>query len=128
MSGSSSFQRGMFIAAAAAIFPALVLAACAIQLRGDADGPAVGSASRISNPPRVELERCRKVTTEQVAKLQDCRAIWAEDRQRFLTSRKTSVASPVDAQSGSSTPLIGRSKQAGRPPQGWTPSATSERE
>lgn len=127
MSGSYASKRGMFIATAAAV-PALVLAACTIQLRGDADGPPVGPTSRITNPRRVELERCRKVTTEQVTELQNCRVIWAEDRQRFLTSRKTSVVSSVDAQPGGLTPPIAGSKRPGRLPQGWTPSATPERD
>jgi conjugative transfer region protein TrbK len=128
MSGRSRLKRGMFVTTAAVV-PALVVAACTIQLRGDSDGrPAGSSASRATNPVGVELERCRKVTPEQVAELQQCRLVWGENRRRFLGSNKTPAVSSVDAQPGSQKPPLAQPKNPGRVPQGWPPVATPERE
>ena len=128
MSGGSGFKRGMFLTAAAVV-SGLVVAACTIQLRGDSDGqPIRSSATRVTNSLGAELERCRKVTSEQVAELQECRLIWAENRRRFIGSKKTSAASSVDAQPGSPTPSLAQPKHPDRLPQGWPPVATPERE
>jgi conjugative transfer region protein TrbK len=127
MSGRGGFKRMIFVTTAAAV-PVLVIAACTIQLRGDGGGPPLrSSASRAINPLGAELERCRRVTSEQVAELQECRLIWAENRRRFLGS-KTPAVSSVDAQPGSPTPSLAEPKNPGRLPQGWPPVATSERE
>ncbi|MBR1277715.1 putative entry exclusion protein TrbK-alt [Bradyrhizobium sp. AUGA SZCCT0283] len=127
MSGRGGFKRGMFVTTAVAV-PVLFAAACTIQLRGDSDGPpAQSSASRATNPLGAKLERCRKVTSDQVAELQACRLIWAENRRRFLGS-KTPAVSSVDAQPGSPTPVLAQPKNPGRRPQGWPPVATPERE
>jgi conjugative transfer region protein TrbK len=126
MSGRGGFKRWMFVTAAAAV-PVLVVAACTIQLRGDSDGPPTeSSASRVTNPLGAELERCRNVTSEQVAELQQCRLIWA-DRRRFLGS-KTPAVSSVDAQPGSPTPSIAQPKNPDRLPKGWPPGETPERD
>ena len=113
----------------AAAVPILVIAACTIQLCGDSNGPPAGlSASRVTDPLGTELERCRKVTSDQVAELQACRLIWAENRRRFLGSKKTSAVSSVDAQPSSPTPAFAQPKNLDRFPQGWPPVATPERE
>jgi conjugative transfer region protein TrbK len=118
----------MFVTTAAAV-PVLVIAACTIQLRGDSNGPPAGlAASRVTDPLGSELERCRKATSEQVAELQACRLIWAENRRRFLGSKKTSAASSADAQPGSPTSASAQPKNPDRVPQGWPPVATPERE
>jgi conjugative transfer region protein TrbK len=129
MSGRCGFKQVMFVTTAAAV-PVLAVAACTIQLRGDSDGrPAGSSASRATNPVGGELERCRKVTSEQVAELQECRLIWAENRRRFLGSKKTPAVSSVDAQPSSSpTPSLAQPKNPDRLPQGWPPVVTPERE
>ena len=102
----------MMFSISAAVVPFLVVAACTIQLRGDGDGAPTGSsASRLANPLGAELERCRKVTSEQLAELQQCRLIWAENRRRVLGSSKTA-----------------QTKGPGLLPQGWPPVATPERE
>jgi conjugative transfer region protein TrbK len=128
MSGRDGFRRGLFVTAVTAV-SGLAVAACAIQLRGDSDGrPAGSSASRATIPLGAELERCRKVTSEQEAELQECRLIWAENRRRFLGSKKTPAVSSVDAQPGSPTPSLAQPNNPGRLPQGWPPVATPERE
>jgi conjugative transfer region protein TrbK len=115
---------------AAVTVPVFVIAACTIQLRGDDDrAPAGSSASRTTNPFAAKLERCRKVTSEQVAELEACRAIWAENRRRFfLGSKETPAASSVDAQPGSPTPSLAHPKNPGRPSQEGPLAATPERE
>jgi conjugative transfer region protein TrbK len=126
MSARGGFKRGMFVTAAVAV-PVLVTAACTIQLRGDNDGaPAGSSASRTTNPFAAKLERCRNVTSEQVAELQACRLIWAENRRRFLGSKKTSAASSVDARPDSPVPALVQPQNPGRLPQ--PPVAAPERE
>ena len=128
MSGRGGFMRMMFVTTAAAV-PVLVITACTIQLRGDSDGRPAGSwASWPTNPVGAELERCRKVTSEQVAELQACRLIWAENRLRFLASKKTPAVSSVDAQPSSPTPVLAQPKNPDRLPRGWPPVATPERE
>jgi|SRR6266540_3328168 len=128
MSRRGGFKRARLVATAAAV-PSLVVAACTIQLRGDSDGqPTRSSASRVTNSLSAELERCRKVTSEQVAELQECRLIWAENRRRFLGSKKTPGVTSADAQPGSPTPSLAQPKHPDRLPQGWPPVATPERE
>lgn len=128
MSGRGGFRQGMLITTAAAVL-VLAIAACTIQLRGESDGrPTGSSASRATNSLGAELERCRKITSEQEAELQTCRLIWAENRRRFLGSKKTSAASSVDAQPDSPVPASVQPKNPGRLPQGWPPVATPEPE
>ena len=128
MSGRGGVKRGMFVTTAAVV-SVLVVADCTIQLRGDSDGPPAGSsASRTTNPLGAKLENCRKVTSEQVAELQECRLIWAENRQRFLGSKKTPFVTSADAQSSSPTPALAQPKNPNHLPQGWPPVATQERE
>ncbi len=127
MSGRGGLKWRVFVTAATVI-SGLVVAACAIQLRGDSDGPPAGSSAyRVTNPLGAELERCRKVTSEQVAQLRECRLIWAENRRRFLRL-KTPAVSSVDAQPGSPTPSLAQPKNPDRLPQGWPPVATPNRE
>jgi conjugative transfer region protein TrbK len=127
MSGRGGLKRVMLVTTATAV-PILV-AACTVQLRGDGDGPpARSSASRATSALGGELERRRKVTSEQVAELQECRLIWAENRRRFLGSKRTSAASSVDPQPGSPTPSLAQPKNLDRLPQGWPPVATPELE
>jgi conjugative transfer region protein TrbK len=127
MSGRGGLKQGMFVTTAAVV-SVLVVAACTVQLRGDSDGPPAGSsASRATNALGAKLEHCRKVTSEQVAELQECRLIWAENRRRFLGSKKTPTATSADAQPSSPTPSLAQPKNLDRLPQGW-PVATPERE
>jgi Conjugative transfer region protein TrbK len=82
----------------------------------------------VTNPLGAELERCRKVTSEQVAELQQCRLIWAENRRRFLGSKKAPAVSSDDAKPSSPTPALAQPKNLDRLPHGWPPVATPERE
>jgi conjugative transfer region protein TrbK len=128
MSGLGGFNWVMIVTAAVAA-PVLVIAACAIQLRGDDDGPSPGSlASRTTNPLAAELDRCRKVTSGQVAELRECRLVWAENRRRFLGSRKAPAAPSATLGPMSPTTSSAQPKDPERLLQGWPPVATSGRE
>jgi len=81
--------------AAAVMLVVLVLAACAIRLRGDepqADSRA--SPEGVSDPLATKLTECRSVTYEQKDALSECRKAWAEKRRQFL--RQTPPSSSSD--------------------------------
>jgi len=127
MSGHGGFKRWMF-GITTAVVPILMVAACTIQLRGDSDSQSAGSPTSRASPLGTKLEHCRKVTSEQVAELQECRPVWAENRRRFLGSKKTPSVTSADAQSSSPTPALAQPKNLDRLPQDWPPVATPERE
>lgn len=63
----------------------LVVAACAIRLRGDESGTqSSGSLTARPDPVAANLEQCRTVTCEQKDALLECQKIWAEQRNQFL--------------------------------------------
>ena len=82
-------MKHLLSTAAVVVAPALLVAACAIQLRSDQD-----SAS----------EHRRAVVSEHVSELQECRrGRTAENLRRFIGQRKATAA-PADAQRGSLSP------------------------
>jgi conjugative transfer region protein TrbK len=110
MSGSSRIKRLLFVATAAVV-PALVVAACAIQLRGHDDSVmAASSITPVIDPVAGELERCRTVTSEQEAELQACRRVWAEHRRRFLGQKKAPAVPSIDRQPSTPPALSAQSK------------------
>jgi conjugative transfer region protein TrbK len=114
----------LLFAAAAAIVSAFVVAACAIELRGDDDSGEVSSSlTQLSDPAAAVLARCRTITVEQVTDIQECRRVWEDNRRRFLGQRKASAASSVDVQPSTSTPSSAQPKDPGRLPQGTLPVA-----
>jgi conjugative transfer region protein TrbK len=126
MSESGRIKCLLFVATAAVV-PALVVAACAIQLRGHDDSAlAASSVTPVTDPVAAELERCRTVTSEQVADIEECRRVWAESRRRFLGQRKAAGAPSVDAQP--STPTSAQPKDRGRVLGDRPPSATPKSE
>lgn len=121
-------MRLLFIAAAA-IVPGLVVAACAIQLRGNGESAPMGSpASRAADPLAAQLKQCRSVTPEQVADIQECRRVWAENRRRFLGQRKTPAAASVDPQPNASAPTSTQPKDSGHELREEPPVATGKSE
>jgi conjugative transfer region protein TrbK len=128
MSGLDGIRRLLF-ATTAAVVPTLVVAAYAIQLRGDGDNASAGSSvTRATDPVAAELERCRTVTSERAAELQECRRVWTENRRRFLGQGKAPAAPSVDAQPSAPPPLSAQPKDPGRLPQGRPPVATPKSE
>jgi conjugative transfer region protein TrbK len=87
-------------ALAAVALVVLVLAACAIKLRGDeGQTSATASTDVIADPLAAKLAECRSVTYEQKDALSECRRAWAEKRRQFLGQRD-----PGPSGSGSSLP------------------------
>jgi len=89
MSAFSRFKRLPVVAAAASMM--LVMAACAIQLRGDGDEAASNSVDPQTTGALADsLARCRTVTPDDTVVLEACRRTWAENRQHFFASTKSS--------------------------------------
>src|SRR6266852_1362209 len=100
----------------------LVVAACAIKLRGDEEQASSASpASEDPNPLAAELARCRSVTPEQKDALEECRRVWAEQRRQFLGQSKTlsPTSHPDDSAPNIGFPAPGPRKDQSRLPQGW---------
>ena len=69
---------------AAALLVLLIVAACAIRLRGDESQTLSASTDQVSEPLATKLAECRSVTYEQKDALSECRKAWAEKRHQFL--------------------------------------------
>jgi len=126
MSVFSRFKRLPVVVAAGSVM--LVMAACAIQLRGDGDE----SASNSAGPGTMgtlasSLARCRTVTPRQTAAYDHCRQIWAENRGRFF-GQKGSATAPVGSDAPSSQPSESPPKDQSRMPQGYPSVALPESE
>ncbi|MCK1345134.1 putative entry exclusion protein TrbK-alt [Bradyrhizobium sp. CW11] len=91
----------------------LVVAGCAIQLRGREDASAKLEAEQTKGIERSELARCRTVSSEDAAYYQHCQKVWAENRGRFFGGRNGSAAAETAA-----TPVL---KDQSRMPQGYPP-------
>jgi conjugative transfer region protein TrbK len=88
---------------AAVVLVVLVVAACAIRLRGDEGQTSTpASAGGTTDPLAAKLMECRSITYEQKDALSECRKSWAEQRRRFLRQ-------PVPAQSDGAFVQTGRS-------------------
>ncbi|MGR4930999.1 putative entry exclusion protein TrbK-alt [Bradyrhizobium sp. CAR08] len=72
----------------------LVVAGCAIKLRGGENTSAMQTAEQAKDVDRSELERCRTVSSEDAAGYQHCQKVWAENRRRFFV-RRDGAASAV---------------------------------
>src|SRR6266852_3460363 len=100
----------------------LVVAACAIKLRGDEEQASSASpASEDPNPLAAELARCRSVTPEQKDALEECRRVWAEQRRQFLGQSKIPfpTSRTNDGAPNIGFPVPGPRKDKSRLPQGW---------
>lgn len=90
---------------AAALIAVLVVAACAIHLRGDeSDTESPGSRAPNSDPMAAKLERCRTVSAEQRDALLECQEIWAEKRRQFFGQSRSSMRPEAKARSSSPVP------------------------
>lgn len=105
---ASRFER--MSTAIALTLAVLVVAACAIQLRGNEAETAQSNASldHVENPVAAKLERCRAVTYEQRDALLECQKIWAGQRRQFLNQKDRfsprSDSEPPSAGPSSSVP------------------------
>jgi conjugative transfer region protein TrbK len=126
MSAFSRFKRLPIVAAAGSVM--LVMAACAIQLRGDGDETASNSGvAQTTGTLTSSLARCRTVKPEQTATYDDCRRIWAENRRRFF-GQKGGTAVPAGSDALSSQPSELPPKDQSRMPQGYPSVAFPESE
>jgi conjugative transfer region protein TrbK len=127
MNARSQINRLSIITGAGVVV--LIVAACAIKLRGDEDQTAsVSGMSRDANPLAAELARCRTVTSEQTDALAECRRVWAEQRRQFLGRSKTPSAHPNDGAPNMRSPAPAPRKDESRLPQGWPSVPTGEGE
>ena len=82
----------------------LVVAACAIRLRGDeAQTSTPASAHVTSDPLATKLAECRSVTYEQKDALSECRKAWADKRRQFLGQKTPAPSDTGAAKAGSSS-------------------------
>jgi conjugative transfer region protein TrbK len=103
---------------AAVLLVVLVVAACAIRLRGDEEGPnPTASADVTSDPLSTKLAECRSVTYEQKDALSECREAWAEKRGQFLGRKTPALTDVGPRQAGSS--LFVAPKDESRMPSGY---------
>jgi conjugative transfer region protein TrbK len=88
---------------AAVMLVVLVVAACAIRLRGDEDQvKSSESVDRAADPLATKLAECRSVTYEQKDALSECRNAWAEKRRQFLGQKPSALSEKGSPQEGSS--------------------------
>ena len=107
-------------ALAAVVLVVLVVAACAIRLRGDeAQTSTPASADVTSDPLTTKLAECRSVTYEQKDALSECRKAWAEKRRQFLGQKTPAPSDTGAAQAGSSLFVV--PKDESRLPSGFPP-------
>ncbi|HMH96095.1 MAG TPA: putative entry exclusion protein TrbK-alt, partial [Bradyrhizobium sp.] len=90
--------------ATAMVLVVLIVAACAIRLRGDENRTlSATSADHASDALATKLAECRSVTYEQKDALSECRKAWAEKRRQFLGQKAPSASSDnAPPQEGSS--------------------------
>ncbi|WP_291606477.1 putative entry exclusion protein TrbK-alt [Bradyrhizobium sp.] len=99
----------------------LVVAACAIGLRGNEDqAQPTASVARKPGPMTAQLEQCRTVTYEQEDALRDCRDLWAHRRRQFLGHSRESPSDPNTAPSRPGSSSAVSSKHETRLPSGHT--------
>ena len=105
---------------AAVVLIVLVVAACAIRLRGDeAQTSTPASAHVTSDPLATKLTECRSVAYEQKDALSECRKAWADKRRQFLRQKTPAPSDTGAAQAGSSLFVV--PKDESRLPSGYPP-------
>jgi conjugative transfer region protein TrbK len=102
----------------AALLVVLVVAACAIRLRGNEQQiNSSASADQISDPLATKLAECRSVTHEQKEALSECREAWAEKRRQFLGQKAPTPFDSGTSQGDSSLSAV--PKDESRLPSGY---------
>jgi conjugative transfer region protein TrbK len=88
---------------AAVVLVVLIVAACAIRLRGDEGQTSTpASAGGTTDPLTAKLMECRSVTYEQKDALSECRKSWAEQRRQFLGQTAPTRSNGAPVQTGRS--------------------------
>jgi conjugative transfer region protein TrbK len=105
-------------ALAALVLIVLVVAACAIRLRGDEVQTSTPASTHVaSDTLAAKLAECRSVTYEQKDALSECRKAWAEKRRQFLGQKAPAAPDNGAVQAGSS--LFVPPKDGSRLPSGY---------
>jgi conjugative transfer region protein TrbK len=79
-----------FLRLAAVVFVTLIAVVAVIQSRGGEDAAVLAPMERGEADALVsELAHCRTITPDDIAGLDACRRIWAENRQHFFVSAKS---------------------------------------
>ena len=103
---------------AAVALVVLVLAACAIRLRGDEGQSSTPASTDVkSDPWAMKLAGCRSVTSEQKDTLAECRKAWTEERRQFLRQKPAAPSGAGAPPAGSS--LFVAPKDESRLPSGY---------
>jgi conjugative transfer region protein TrbK len=103
---------------AAVVLVVLVVAACAVRLRGDEGQINTPVSDDVtSDPLATRLAECRSVTYEQKDALSECRKAWAEKRRQFLGQKAPAPSDGGPPQAGS--PLFVAPKDESRLPSGY---------
>lgn len=88
---------------AAVVLVALVVAACAIRLRGDEGQTNPSAPTEVpADPLAPKIGACRSVTYEQKDALSECRKAWAEQRRRFYRPKAPALTDSGPSQADSS--------------------------
>jgi conjugative transfer region protein TrbK len=113
---------------AAMMLVVLIVAACAIRLRGDEDQSASAtSAAHASDALTTKLAECRSVTYEQKDALSGCRKAWAEKRRQFLGQNAPSASSENGVPQEGSSLFVPRKDESRLSP-GYAPIQQSGKE
>ena len=87
---SSHLTSQQFLRVAAVVFVMLAAAVAVIQSRRGREAAVLAPLGSGEADPLVgELARCRTITSDDIAVLDACRRIWAENRQHFFISTKS---------------------------------------
>ncbi|HJP67853.1 MAG TPA: putative entry exclusion protein TrbK-alt [Sphingomicrobium sp.] len=90
---------------AAVLVVVLIVAACAIRLRGDeSDTESPRPLAPKSDWTAAKLEQCRTVSSEQRDVLLECQRMWAEKRCQFFGQSGSSAHPEAKARSSSPVP------------------------
>jgi len=100
---NASLTSQQFLRIAAVIFVALAAAVAVIQSRRGEDAAVLTPLAQGEADALVgELARCRTITSDDTARLDACRRIWAENRQHFFASTKPPQSPVASAPNASS--------------------------
>jgi conjugative transfer region protein TrbK len=103
---NTSLTSQQFLRIAAVVFVALAAVVALIQSqRGEEAAVLMPLGQGEADALVSELARCRTITPNDTAVLESCRRIWAENRQRFFLSTKSS---PPPAALAPSAPAKGQ--------------------
>ena len=110
-----------FLRIAVASFIVLIVVLAIIQTRHGNEAGVVAPLGQDEADALVsELARCRTVTLDQTASLENCRRLWAENRRQFFT--------PTEAPSAPAEPIPNASTDSGKNQDRLSPAEAEHRQ